>query len=89
MKSFASFEKQYKPKKRTPTADDPSEDILFETYGEDEQLVRKTNPKHVWTLLDGEHETIICAGMHFCNRINYLITETAWDDKNLCFRYVD
>jgi len=56
---------------------------MLETYGEELQIVKKSNPKTVWTIIDGEGERMyIIAGMHWVNRINYVITEEEWQDEN-------
>jgi hypothetical protein len=55
---------------------------LYETYGEQEAYVRKIvqeNPKRVWTLIDGEDCTAIHAGLHYVNRMGYIITEKEWE----------
>lgn len=58
--------------------------FLFETYGEEEEWVRKfadTNPNRVWTLLTGldEGDTLV-SGFHYVNRFGYFITEIPFDE---------
>ena len=55
--------------------------ITFETYGEDMEFVRNTDPKFIWTEVDGDSGTYILAGYHYVNRIQYYITEIPWDDE--------
>ena len=59
---------------------------LLETYGEDYKTVLrigKKSPKRVWTLIDvGLNYFIAVAGLHHVDRVNYLITEEEWKDKN-------
>jgi hypothetical protein len=56
-------------------------DFPFETYGEEQELVRTTDPKFIWTEVDGEGGTYITAGYHYVNRIQYYITENPWEDE--------
>jgi hypothetical protein len=51
---------------------------LFETFGEELDFVRKQHPSTVWTLVDGEDgDMYVHSGMHFVNRIGYLISLAA------------
>jgi len=51
---------------------------LFETYGEELDFVRRQDPRHVWTLIDGEDgDQHLTSGFHFVNRIGYLISTVA------------
>jgi len=55
--------------------------ITFETYGEEQELVRTTDPKFIWTEVDGDGGTYILAGYHYVNRIQYYITTNPWEDE--------
>lgn len=62
-------------------------DYMLETFGKDLELVLKqveNNHRKVWTLVDscGGEDLIAIAGYHLVNRINYVITEEEWKDKN-------
>jgi hypothetical protein len=50
----------------------------YETYGEDYQKIMDINPFQVWTVIDAEGEDIILNGIHFVNRISYIITANKW-----------
>jgi hypothetical protein len=52
--------------------------IMFETYGEELDLVRRTKEQNVWTYVDSDNGTAIIAGYHLVNRIGYFITENEW-----------
>lgn len=47
---------------------------LFETYGEEFAFVRRQNPRCVWTLVDGDDGVALASGLHFVNRVGYLIS---------------
>jgi len=52
--------------------------IMFETYGDELDLVRRTKEQNVWTYVDSDRGTEIIAGYHLVNRIGYFITELEW-----------
>lgn len=57
---------------------------MFETYGEEYQLVVKQvglYPASVWTVIDCDGWYGIVAGYHWINRQGYLITEQEWENE--------
>lgn len=51
---------------------------MFETFGEELDIVRTTNlhaPKRVWTIVEVDGRMYYESGYHFVNRMGYLITE--------------
>jgi hypothetical protein len=49
---------------------------LFETHGEELAFVKQQDRRCVWTLLDGtDGEMYVISGMHFVNRIGYLVNQ--------------
>jgi hypothetical protein len=46
---------------------------LFETFGEELEFVRGQDPLTVWTLVDGDDGQYVISGVHFVNRIGYLV----------------
>jgi hypothetical protein len=55
---------------------------MFETYGEELEYVKTVESNRIWTYLDGDMSSLICAGYHFVNRIGYYITEVPWTDED-------
>ena len=53
---------------------------LFETYGEELAFVRQQDPRCIWTFLDGDDAQYVVSGMHFVNRIGYLISKVPVPD---------
>lgn len=52
-----------------------SNGCLFETYGEEFAFVKQADPRQVWTLTDGEGDSMyLISGVHFVNRVGYLIS---------------
>src|ERR1700722_6530220 len=48
---------------------------LFETYGEEFALVRRYDPRKVWTLVDGDDgDMYVISGLHYVNRVGYLLS---------------
>lgn len=57
---------------------------MFETFGEELEYVRMKAQKgnNVWTILEGDDDTMfIVNGIHFVNRIGYLITREEWEGE--------
>lgn len=82
----------FKPIKNSISNDPDS--ITFETYGAEQELVRNTDTKFIWTEVDGDSGTYILAGYHYVNRIQYYITESPWEDEwtevpTWCYRQCD
>jgi hypothetical protein len=76
------FEK-YKPiENHFNREEGPYENMMFETYGEEEEHVKKQNPNHIWTLINCENEeSYIVSGWHFVDRNGYFITEHPWTNN--------
>ena len=52
--------------------------ILVETFGKELNYVQKQKISNIWTLL-AEHDTLwITNGLHFVNRLNYIMTKHDW-----------
>ena len=64
------FFETYKPVRRE---DGENHEYFFETYGDDFEFVKAQSPDYVWTVVDGDIGTYIVQGLHFVNRVNYLI----------------
>lgn len=75
-----TWETKFKPIINPTNIWDDSTYSAFETYGEDLEVVRKHDAHNVWTEVDGDGGTYICAGYHLANRIQYYVTEVPWTD---------
>ena len=54
---------------------------MFETYGEElihVQRIQAQSPWRVWTWVNTDSGSSLCAGFHFCNRIGFIITNENW-----------
>lgn len=60
----------------------------LETFGADYDLLQELPKTHLWTVLDGEsgNEQWIVSGVHFVNRVCYLVTEISHDGLDVEFR---
>jgi hypothetical protein len=57
--------------------DPESQAGMLETYGDDMKLVRainKVSPMRLWTMVDGDHGMYLLQGLHYVNRIYYVVT---------------
>jgi len=87
VKDLDEFEDRYELLKNSFDKYAAYEGAWFETYGEEELFVRNTNPKKVWTIVEGDEGIWLIAGFHIVNRLGYLITQTPWksDDETYFF----
>jgi len=70
--NYEQWEEKYKP---ILNHIDPNQFILFETYGDELEFIKRQNPNNVWTLIDGDEGTYVSSGFHLVNRISYIVTE--------------
>ena len=57
---------------------------MFETFGEELEYVKMKAEKgnNVWTIIEGDDDSrFIVNGVHFVNRIGYLITREEWEGE--------
>lgn len=77
------WDTEFKPVRNhfNPTADEyDTEYQMFETYGQELEFVRNSDPSYVWTYMDGDDGGVyIVSGYHLVNRIGYYITEKPHD----------
>lgn len=77
IEDFSDFEKAFEAKLQKDTVSE--HDIMLETFGEDYEKVRSTNPQYIWTVLDGDDGLMyLVAGHHLVNRIGYVISQKPW-----------
>jgi hypothetical protein len=60
----------------------------LETFGRDFEIVCRHDPAFVWTVVDGDSgsDQWITTGVHYVNRVCYLVTEIARDSIPVEFR---
>jgi hypothetical protein len=62
--------------------DESGKGIMFETYGDEYEFVKKADPAHIWTYGDGDDGgSYIWAGWSFVNRLGYFITEIPFPEN--------
>lgn len=44
--------------------------------------------KHLWTIVDADGSLYALTGLHFVNRLGYLLTEEAWDEETEAVWYI-
>lgn len=54
---------------------------MFETYGEDYEIVKAVDNNQLWTWTDGGDYSVISNGFSFINRMCYYITAVPWEGK--------
>lgn len=56
-------------------------ELELETYGEDFQQVAAADRNKVWTMVDtDEGDVVLVSGLHYVNRINYLLSKVPHND---------
>ena len=80
----SAFWEIYKPIKNFLVEGASFDDCMFETFGEELEVVKKAvTIQKVWTILDVEGELQISPGFSLVNRIGYLITERPWESLDI------
>ena len=69
-----------------PISDEHGQPRMFETYGQDLDIIRVVDNSFLWTFVDGGDYSGLSAGFSFVNRLGYYICQVAWEDENL---YID
>jgi len=88
--TMEEWEATYKPipnhiDKNASFQNESGKGIMFETYGDDYEFVKKADPKHIWTYGDGDDGgSYIWNGWSFINRLGYFITEVPAPDEEEC-----
>ena len=72
--TFEEWVKQYKP-----ICDIDGNPIMYETYGEDLEIVQKQDFEYIWTWTDGGDYSVITNGFSRVNRLNYYICTVPFD----------
>lgn len=66
-----------------PITNPETEEYSFETFGEDLDFIKRTNPLHVWTMLDDDLGNVaIVNGTRFVNRICYMVCNKPFNPKD-------
>jgi len=72
-----TFYEYYKPYRHPQASDDVWGGHGLETFGSDLEIVRRSDPNHLWTVLEDceSDDYLIATGFHYVNRVCYLLTE--------------
>jgi hypothetical protein len=73
---FDEWVDAYKPIPNNIDTNASFDGLMFETYGDEVEFVKKVDPNYIWTYGDGDDGgTYVWNGWSFVNRIGYFITE--------------
>jgi len=81
-----AFYEYFKPYRHPNARHDIWGGYGLETFGADFELTCRLDPSYVWTVIDGDCNQWITTGVHYVNRVCYLVTEIAHNDLNVEFR---
>ena len=69
--SVEEWEERYKPIANVLDPNASWDGIMYETYGDDYNLVLKYPDNQIWSYIDTDNGTALIAGLHICDRIGY------------------
>lgn len=72
------FDEDFRPVQNPHNKDAGWNGCLFETHGVEFNFVKNQPKEKVWTLLS--NNTLV-SGLHFVDRVGYLVTETPWTEE--------
>lgn len=81
--TWEQFEQQYFPMQNHIDTNASFGGYMFETYGAEYDhvmFVYNQKPECVWTVMADTGNVDITSGLHFVNRLGYIITEAPADD---------
>ena len=61
--------------KYKPITNDHDEIRIYETYGADLNYINSMPANFVWTLVDGDEDSVVVNGRAFVNRLGYYLTK--------------
>jgi len=56
---------------------------MYETYGEELEYINSVPAEFVWTLVDGDEDTVVVNGRAFVNRLGYYVSKNPHDPEDL------
>lgn len=59
------------------------EEKFYETYGEDLEYIKSMPDNFVWTLVDGDEDSVVVNGKAFVNRIGYYLSKKPHNTNDL------
>jgi hypothetical protein len=78
------WEEEYVPVKNHLDDNASFDGCMFETYDEEfVHVLRNADDKKVWTYVEGDEGLYLIPGLHFVNRLGYLITEKPYTDETI------
>ena len=79
IQGWDAWAEKYKPEENHLVT---SNELMFETYGEELEYVQSLDPRYVWTSVQGDMCDLIVAGYAYVNRLCYYVTEIPWEDED-------
>ena len=56
---------------------------FYETYGEDLEYIKSMPDNFVWTLVDGDEDSVVVNGKAFVNRLGYYLSKKPHNTNDL------
>lgn len=81
---FEEFVETYKPITNHIDTNASFDGLMFETYGDEYEFVKSTNPNCIWMYGDGDDGgSYLWSGWGFVNRLGYFITEVPFPEDTV------
>ncbi len=62
---------------------------VFDTHGKEREFVISQDPQTIWTVLDGERSSLnLVSGLHFINRLGYMISTTKVEENTTVYCHI-
>ncbi|MGI9363366.1 MAG: hypothetical protein ACR2O7_17735 [Parasphingorhabdus sp.] len=87
--TFDQWCEKYRTVQNTLRPDAPHDGLMFETYGAEQEYVRRQAEDCIWTLIETENGFAILSGWHVVNRFGYFVTERPWDGLKVAEIVID
>jgi len=85
--TWEEFVAKHKPVTTPITEDAPYDGCMYETFGEELEIVKKHANEQIFTLVEADGYTYACPGFHFVNRVGYLLVEQPWKPEEQDITY--
>lgn len=77
--TFIQWCEKYRPIENTLCPGAPFDGYMYETFGSEQEYVRRHSEDRIWTVVDAEGDLVMLSGWHVVNRVGFFITERPWD----------
>ena len=78
MDNFEQWVEEYQPIINDNGEQNSYDNLMYETYPPDIDIVKSYDNNQVWTLIEVEDKRYLIPGFHVVNRLGYFLTSNIW-----------